>query len=94
MVLRGFGRRPTAAPSVALSGSERAAELNAEATLARARGALTGLGGAVGQILEVKGAAAGYLDGAPWWYSVARGLPGLGLGMAIGEMINICFLHY
>jgi RHS repeat-associated protein len=73
-------------------GFQRAAQLDAEAARLTAIGAAQYSGG-----LAILGhqLTEGYFNDMPWWYDAMKALPipGLGLGMSIGEAINECILN-
>jgi hypothetical protein len=67
-----------------------AARMTARAT----KEALVGSGRYVaGLTLTAAQVAEAWYSDAPWWYKVAKFVPGLGLGMEIGEAVNVCLLN-
>jgi RHS repeat-associated protein len=82
--------RPASSAVRRASGYERAAEVEARAARVTGDG-FAEVGASAGGSIREFGRS--FLDDQPWWYTAIKSLPipGLGLGFAIGEEINICF---
>jgi RHS repeat-associated protein len=59
-------------------------------------GTIAATGGAqlaMGSVLTGAQAAQAFYSDAPWWYEAAKFVPFLGMGLEIGEAINVCLLN-